>query len=74
MVIANALYPRLPATTGPKSTDWPMSLWVARRRLNDLELQRLSRTWKGPIGETPFLPLDRGPELTAALQERLGAL
>jgi anion-transporting ArsA/GET3 family ATPase len=75
MVIANALYPPLPAAAdGPKSTDWPMSLWAARRRLNDLELQRLCRAWKGPIGETPFLPLDRGPELTAALQERLGAL
>jgi len=73
-VIANALYPPAPDRIGGAGHDPLTSLWVDRRGLNDQELERLGAGWSGPVGETPLLPLDRGPDLTQALRERLGRL
>lgn len=72
--IANALYPPIPPDTWAETEDPFTSLWADRRGLNDRELQRLAEGWSGPVGETPFLPLDRGPALAEALRERLGEL
>ncbi len=72
--IANALYPPIPPDTRAETDDPFTSLWKDRRGLNDRELQRLAEGWPGPVGETPFLPLDRGPALAEALRERLGEL
>lgn len=74
LVVANALYPPLPTRKSVPSEDPLTALWFDRRKLNEQELQRLTGVWQGPIGETPFLPLDRGPVLTASLRERLAAL
>ena len=73
-VLANALYPPVPQDLDGELRDPLTSLWVDRRKLNDQELQRLAAGWPGPVGETPLLPLDRGPALTQALSERLGEL
>jgi len=73
-VIANALYPPITKDGGGDCRQSSDSLWVDRRGLNDKELQRLAAGWSGPVGETPLLPLDRGPALTQALRERLGRL
>jgi hypothetical protein len=63
-VVANGLYPPLPRDrAGPSGQD----LWTARRRMNEAELERLAGAWDGPLLELPLLPLDRGPELVAAL-------
>jgi hypothetical protein len=50
-----------------------LTFWRHRRFLNERELERLGRWWEGPRVELPQLALERGPELTAALQERLAA-
>ena len=36
--------------------------------MNDRELARLRKLWKGPLAEIPLQPLDRGPELLAAIE------
>jgi anion-transporting ArsA/GET3 family ATPase len=66
-VVVNGLYPPLPAALAPPS------LWVERRGANLRELARLASEWSGPRIELPLVPLDRGPELVAALQELLAA-
>lgn len=69
-VLVNGLYPPLPPDwAGKKSADEP--LWALRRRVNEEELPRLRAAWSGPLPELPLLPLDRGPELVAALGTRL---
>ncbi|MEO8634721.1 MAG: ArsA-related P-loop ATPase [Gemmatimonadales bacterium] len=76
LVIANALYPPFPtrsasgkgAEAGVRAT---LDLWRQRREVNDRELTRLRAQWKGPLAEIPLLPLDRGPELLAAVTEAL---
>lgn len=73
-VVANALYPPVSRSDHLDRSDPLDSLWVDRRGLNDKELDRLAAGWAGPIGETPLLPLDRGLELTRALEERLATL
>jgi len=50
-----------------------LTFWRHRRFLNERELERLARFWEGPRVELPQLALERGPELTAALQQRLAA-
>jgi len=49
-----------------------LELWRERRAVNDRELKRLRGIWKGPLAEVPLLPLDRGPELLAAIEATLG--
>lgn len=73
-VVANALYPPVPEDNDLDLGDPLISLWVDRRGLNERELRRLTNAWKGPIGDTPLMAMDRGPELTRALEERLAAL
>lgn len=73
LVIANALYPPFPsAGRGPGGdSDAILSLWRERRAVNERELKRLRAGWKGPFAEIPLLPLDRGPELLAAIESVL---
>lgn len=73
-VIANGLYPALDRSRRTPSGDALTALWAERRRLNEQELARLTESWRGPIAEIPLMALDRGPELAAALAERLAAL
>lgn len=67
LVVANGLYPKWPG--GP--ADERTALWKDRRAVNDRELARLDQLWKGRRAEVPLLPLDRGPELLAAIEARL---
>jgi len=53
---------------GPSVID----LWRERRAVNDRELTRLRGVWKGPLAEVPLVPLDRSPELLAAVEAVLG--
>ena len=50
-----------------------LELWRRRRAVNDRQLERLAAGWPGPRVELPLLPVDRGPELLAALRPRLEA-
>jgi anion-transporting ArsA/GET3 family ATPase len=65
-VVVNALYPPRPPKT-PARGDELGRLWRDRRAVNDRELARLRQAWKGPSVELPFLPLESGPALLAAL-------
>lgn len=67
LVVANGLYPEWPG--GP--ADERTALWKDRRAVNDRELARLGKLWKGPRAEIPLLPLDRGPELLVAIEAHL---
>lgn len=60
-----------PGQAEREGRDAALSLWRARRRLNERELARLAEGWRGPRVELPLLPLARGPRLTAALEVRL---
>lgn len=73
-VIANGLYPALGRSRRTPSGDALSALWAERRRLNEQELARLTDSWRGPIAEIPLMALDSGPELAAAVAERLAAL
>lgn len=79
MVVANALYPTFP-TSPPSplsanaergSEPATIDLWRQRRAVNDRELKRLRRVWSGSLAELGLFPLDRGPELLAAVQAAL---
>ena len=65
-MVVNGLYPPLRATAADDG-DPAGALWRDRRALNDRELGRLRRRWRGPSVELPLLPLERGPALVAAL-------
>ena len=71
-VVVNALYPHL---TGDEDRGDPASsMWIHRRTINDRELDRLGRDWKGPVVELPLLPLDPGPQLIGALAHHAEAV
>lgn len=74
MILVNGLYPALHEGVAERVEDPVTSLWIDRRRINEVQLDRLGRGWRGPIGEIPFLPLERGTQLTTALEERLDQL
>ncbi len=74
MMVVNGLYPPIPKGHVADQEDSFDSLWVDRRRLNEKEMKRLSTNWTGPAKEIPLFPLDRGPELTRAIEEGLGEL
>jgi Mrp family chromosome partitioning ATPase len=59
----------------PESVREPelLTFWRHRRFLNERQLEVLARWWEGPRIELPQLALERGPELTAALQRLLAA-
>jgi anion-transporting ArsA/GET3 family ATPase len=71
-VVVNALYPPRPPKA-PARNDELGRLWRDRRAVNDRELGRLRQAWKGSSVELPFLPLDGGPQLLAALIPHLTA-
>jgi hypothetical protein len=75
LVMVNALYPprEFRGTASSGDGDPLLALWRQRRGVNDRELRRLAEFWAGPRIELPLLPLDRGPDLVAALRERLAA-
>ncbi len=70
LLVANGLYPPVPAGAG---RDALSRLWRRRRRLNRRELERLAASWQGPKLELPLLPIDGGAELVTALSERFEA-
>ena len=74
LVVVNGLYPPIPKGHVADQEDSFDSLWVDRRRLNEKEMERLSTNWTGPVKEIPLFPLDRGSELTRAIEEGLGEL
>jgi len=67
LLVVNGLYPPSPAA-GPE--DELSALWRRRRRVNEVELERLQRQWDGPRVDLPLLPIDDGPRLVRALMER----
>ena len=69
-LVVNGLYPPAPGPGEARDNEL-VSLWRKRRLLNDRELARLRQDWEGPRIELPQLPLDRGPELIAMLQQCL---
>jgi anion-transporting ArsA/GET3 family ATPase len=75
LLVVNGLYPPLPAGRAPAGAErdplW--ELWRHRRKLNEDELARLAAGWEGERVELPLLPIERGPELLAALAGRLAA-
>jgi Mrp family chromosome partitioning ATPase len=75
LLVINGLYPPAPPPAAAEvgRSDPALELWRRRRRLNEAELARLAAAWRGPRVELPLLPIDRGPELIAALAGRLGA-
>jgi anion-transporting ArsA/GET3 family ATPase len=71
LLVINGVYPPLPEAAAGDGDDPALELWSRRRRLQEREMARLSRQWDGPRMALPKLPLDRGPELVAALAECL---
>ncbi len=69
LVVVNAVYPPVSRKVG--RSDPATALWRRRREVNDRELARLRRSWRGPTVELPMLPLDPGPALVDALGLRL---
>jgi hypothetical protein len=79
-LVVNGLYPPLPPSPGAAASrgeaateDELTTLWRRRREINVRELARLAESWPGPRVELPLLPLDRGPQLVAALERHLVA-
>lgn len=74
-VIVNAVYPVPPrqGTKAPPGTAAAVTLWRRRRRVNEREIDRLTKAWPGPRIEIPLLPIDRGPDLVAEIAARLEA-
>lgn len=65
LLVVNGLYPPLAEEAG--------DLWRQRRQINERQLARLQEDWSGPAVTLPLLPLDRGPELIAALGREMEA-
>jgi anion-transporting ArsA/GET3 family ATPase len=74
LVVANQLYPAVPAAAaGLAGAHAPaLELWRRRRAMNDRELARLRAAWAGPLAGLPLLAAG-GPALAAALAGRLEA-
>lgn len=68
LVVANAIYPSLPARAG---RDAGTRLWARRRAVNEHELERLSERWNGPLAQVPLEPIDAGPKLVGVVGEHL---
>jgi Mrp family chromosome partitioning ATPase len=69
-VVVNGLYPALPPGLAA-ARGAALRLWRDRRSANERELARLAAGWSGLSIELPLLPLERGPEIVAALERRL---
>jgi anion-transporting ArsA/GET3 family ATPase len=72
LLVVNGLYPPVPASRR-QAVDAGEDLWQRRRAINDRELARLARHWKGPRVELPLLPVNRGPELVSSLLAQFAA-
>lgn len=68
LVVVNGVYPEYEAHGLPEAA---ARLWRERRRMNDRELARLRRHWKGPLAVVPLMALDRGPALVDAIAAHL---
>ena len=68
LLVANAIYPPLPARARRDSTT---RLWARRRAVNEHELERLHERWDGPLVEVPLEPVDAGPALVGIVGEHL---
>lgn len=74
LLVVNGLYPPLPGEPPASAAGDPLwDLWSHRRKLNEDELARLAAAWEGERVELPLLPIERGPDLLAALAGRIGA-
>ena len=74
ILIINGLYPRSSSgepTGGNAAGTAAIDIFRQRSRLHERERKRLSRRWPGDRIELPLLPIDRGPDLVAALSELL---
>jgi anion-transporting ArsA/GET3 family ATPase len=67
LVVINGLYPPCQERDQQEGSD----LWRRRRAINQTEMGRLRRHWKGPTAELPLLPYDPGPELARRLAAHL---
>jgi anion-transporting ArsA/GET3 family ATPase len=72
VVIANAVFPPLPAGPAPRGAGEAAALWRARRADSERSLAALRRDWRGELVELPLLGLEGAP-LVAALMARLEA-
>jgi len=70
-IVVNGLYPPLDRSAAAED-DPAVALFRRRRKINETQLARLRTRWNGPLVELPFLPVDRGPELTREVTLRLG--
>ncbi len=71
LLVANGLYPPLPADEAPEAdpaADPAGHLWRRRRASQERELARLAELWPGGRIDLPQLPLAGGPELVDALR------
>jgi anion-transporting ArsA/GET3 family ATPase len=70
LLVVNALLPPFPYAEVPSDphTHRLLRLWKERRSVADRELQRLASNWQGDTVELPFVALERGPSLVAALR------
>ncbi len=66
LLVVNQLLPPGPPPARAGESP-PARLWRQRRRLQDREVARLAAAWPGERWELPLLPIDRGPDLIAAL-------
>lgn len=76
LLVVNGLYPPVAGKSsgvGEEDEVDTIRFWRQRRRVNEGELERLERRWRAPRVELPLMPIDRGPELVAALAARLAA-
>ncbi len=76
LLVTNGVYPPPPPTPTVAGSDGDgelASLWRRRRRVNEVELERLAEAWPGPQIELPLLPIDQGPELVGELRRRFEA-
>lgn len=71
LIVVNALYPEVPGAAGGGVESGVPPLWRQRRTVNERELARLRKAWKGKLAELPLLPLERGPVLLEALEATL---
>lgn len=68
-LVVNQLYPELP--TGARGPADARALWRDRRAVNEAELRRVRRQWKGPVLEVPLIPAESGLPLVHVLADHL---
>jgi anion-transporting ArsA/GET3 family ATPase len=76
LLVINGLYPPLPREVrdgegAGEEARSALEAWYRRRRINEREMDRLAAAWPEARVELPLLPLERGPALVTALEEKL---